>query len=327
MQTHDRLSMNITEEARRIEGDISMAKLPLIPAMTSDAERQCYYRLAQEAAQNGEVIEFGAWLGASTAYIAAGYRDGGGQGAVQVYDKFQSKPGHVRKVREFYDKKGLDLAGIPIGDAFDHFRHNLGDLMHYVEAHPCQIETIKWGDAPIALIINDAPKRVPAISAVLTNFRKGIREGTVMAWQDFCHFPSYEIPACLYLLRDHFESVEAIVPGSTLVFRVKAPWDAADVSAKALSLDQWTPGTVEDAWNYWTSNFVPAPKVPLFMCGRAMFLCDIGYPDEAVEALDQVYSGDYEAIIPKWKYLHRERPDFRKRYAPLFSYLAGKGVL
>jgi hypothetical protein len=40
-----------------------------------------------------------------------------------------------------------------------------------------------------------------------------------MAWQDFCHFPSYEIPACLYRLRDHLEFVEAVVPGTTLVFR------------------------------------------------------------------------------------------------------------
>lgn len=305
----------------------ALLDMPPVPAMTSDAERQCYYRLAQEAAQSGEVIEFGAWLGASTAYIAAGYRDGGGTGAVQVYDKFQTKQGHIRKVREFYDKKGLDLAGVPIGDAFEHFRHNVGELMRYVEAHRCQIETVKWGDAPIALIVNDAPKRVPAISAVLTNFRSGIREGTVMAWQDFCHFPSYEIPACLYLLGDHFEFVEAIVPGSTLVFRVKERWDAAEVSADALALSRWTPEAIEDAWDYWTASFVPAPKVPLFMCGRAMFLCDIGEPEKAVEALDQVYSGDHEAIIPKWKYLHRGRPDFVKRYAPLFGYLAGKGAL
>lgn len=301
--------------------------MPLIPAMTSDAERQCYYRLAQEAAQNGEVIEFGAWLGASTAFIAAGYRDGGGQGAVQVYDKFQTKQGHIRKVKEFYDKKGLDLSGVPIGDAFEHFRHNVGGLLQYVEAHRCQIETVKWGDAPIALIINDAPKRVPAISAVLTNFRSGIREGTVMAWQDFCHFPSYEIPACLYRLRDHFEFTEAVFPGSTLVFRVASVWGAEQVTQSALSLGSWTPAEIDMAYEYWLAGRVPPEKAPVFRCGKAMFLCDIGEPALGLAALEEALSDNDRVVLRKWKYLHEVRPDFVKRYAPLFGYLAGKGAL
>lgn len=303
----------------------ALADMPLIPAMTTDAERECYYRLTTEATGKGAIIEFGAWLGASTAYIAAAVRDSG-TGKAQVYDKFQSKPGHVRKVREFYNKKGLDLAGIPTGDALQHFWHNLGDLAEYVDAHPCQIETVKWGNEPIALIVNDAPKRIPAISAVLTNFRKGIREGTVMAWQDFCHFPSYEIPACLYRLREHFEFVEAVVPGTTLVFRVTSQWGAAEVSAKALALDSWTPEEISEAWSYW-ADFVPAEKFPLFMCGQAMFLCDIGHEDRAVRALQAVLETGDEAVLKKWRYLHQGRPDFRTRYAPLFGYLADKGAL
>ena len=57
-----------------------------------------------------------------------------------------------------------------------------------------------------------------------------------MAWQDFCHFPSYPIPACLYRLRQHIEFVEAVTPGSTLVFRVTSQWDADEVSPAALAL-------------------------------------------------------------------------------------------
>lgn len=295
-----------------------MTGLPVIPAMTSDAERQCYYRLAQEAAQKGEVVEFGAWLGASTAYIAAGYRDGGGSGAVQVYDKFQSKKGHIKKVQEFYNKRGLDLDGVPIGDAYEHFRRNMGPLMECVEAHKCQIEDIKWGGAPIALIVNDAPKRVPAISAVLTNFRSGINEGTVMAWQDFCHFPSYEIPACLYRLREHFEFVEAVVPGSTLVFRVASKWRVENVTRKALALESWTPAEIADAWQYW-DEFVPAEKFPLFMCGQAMFLSDIGETKRAVAALNAAIASEDPDVLKKWQYLRKARPDFVIRYRPLFD--------
>jgi hypothetical protein len=34
--------------------------------MTTDAERECYYRLAKEAAGKGTILELGAWMGAST---------------------------------------------------------------------------------------------------------------------------------------------------------------------------------------------------------------------------------------------------------------------
>jgi predicted O-methyltransferase YrrM len=56
---------------------VSVTGVPPIPAMTTDAERECYYRLAKEAAGKGAIVELGAWMGASTAYIAAGIRDSG----------------------------------------------------------------------------------------------------------------------------------------------------------------------------------------------------------------------------------------------------------
>lgn len=295
--------------------------LPAIPAMTSDAERECYYRLTRDAAGKGAIIEFGAWLGASTAYIAAAIRDSGEPVKAQVYDKFQSKKGHIKKVRAFYAKQGTREADMPIGNAFPTFQANLGDLLAHVKPHQCQIENAKWGDDPIALIVTDAPKRVPAISAVLTNFRGGIREGTVMAWQDFCHFPSYEIPACLYRLREHFEYVEAAVPGTTLVFRVKKTWDAAQVASSALALSSWTPAEVEAAWFYWL-DVVPDEKAALFRCGQAMFLADLGRMKEAAAALDLVLAEVHEDVFAKWRYLRASRPDFCIRYRALFDCLA-----
>jgi len=293
--------------------------LPVIPAMTTDAERECYYRLTREAVGSGAIIEFGAWLGASTAYIAAAIRDSGEPVKAHVYDKFQSKQGHAKKVRAFYAKRGLPE--IPLGDALPVFEANLGPLMQHVEVHQGQIERETWGDEPISLIINDAPKRVPAISAMLTNFGGGIEVSTVMAWQDFCHFPSYEIPACLYRLRDHFEFVEAIVPGTTLVFRVKSRWNEAAVAPRALALTDWTVGAVTCAWQHWL-DFVPAEKAALFRCGQAMFLCDIGHPKDAVRALDDVLSEGHQDVFAKWRYLRDSRPDFLVRYAPLFECFA-----
>lgn len=294
-----------------------------IPAMTTDAERECYYRLAKEAVGKGEVIEFGAWLGASTAYMAAALK-GSGQ-KVHTYDKFLSKKGHIYKVKEHYQKRGIDLSKAPIGDAFEAFKNYLGPLFEYVEPHRGEIENARWGDDPIGLIVNDAPKRVPAISAMLTNFLGGIRVGTVMAWQDFCHFPSYEIPASIYRLREHFEFEEAIYPGSTLVFRVKSVWEPEEVSLSSLAVQSWTPAEITAAYDYWL-DFVDERKASVFACGEAMFLCDIGKPDLGVSALRSIFEADGKEIIKKWRYLREARPDFVVRYNPLFQYLERQGV-
>ena len=302
----------------------SITGLPAIPAMTTDAERLAYHRLAKEGAGKGAIVELGAWLGASTAYIAAGIRDSGVKAKVQVYDKFESQPGHIGKVKAFYSKHGIDKA--PVGPCLEEFERNLGPLTEFVEPHQGKIEQLQWDDEPIAVLITDAPKRVPAISSVMTKFRRALVPGSIMAWQDFCHFPSYEIPACLYRLRDHIEFVEAVVPGTTLVFRVKSQWSEGEVSQAALGLGTWTPEEITEAWTYW-QQFVPPEKKALFECGAAMFLCDIGCADFAVPALALLYSKEAEAILPKWRYLHEKRPDFRTRYAPLFDYLKSQGAL
>jgi hypothetical protein len=298
--------------------------LPPIPAMTTDAERECYYRLAKAAAPEGAVVELGAWMGASTAYIAAGVRDSGAPIKAQVYDQFISKPGHIEKVRAFYDKRGIDRA--PVGPSLEAFKDNLGPLLSYVEPHQGKIEGMRWDRGPISLLVTDAPKRVPAISAVLMALRDALQPGAIMAWQDFCHFPSYEIPACLYRLRDHLEFVEAVVPGTTLVFRVKSQWHLAEVTKAALALSRWGPYDVHCAWQYWLKR-VPAEKQALFKCGAALFMCDLGEPGFGVNELEDVYRDDAEAILPKWRYLKANRPDFLVRYKPLFDYLESQGAL
>lgn len=284
--------------------------------MTTDAEREFYYRIVRENIGNGAIVEFGAWLGASTAYIAAAIRDSGADTKAHVYDKFLSKPGHERKVRAFYEKHGGE---VPDGPSLKQFKANLGPLLDHVKIHHGQIEYMKWGGKPIAVLITDAPKRVPQISPVLTTLRTALQPGAIMAWQDFCHFPSYEIPACLYRLREHLEFVEAVVPGTTLAFRVKSQWTPAEVSLANLALKLWTPKEIATAWEYWL-DFVPAEKAELFKCGRAMFLCDIGHPKEAVAALDSIDRSG--AVGRKWEYLRENRPDFVRRYAPLFELAA-----
>jgi hypothetical protein len=290
--------------------------VPQIPAMTSDAERECYYRLVRQQAGLGSVVELGAWLGASTAYLAAGVRDAGG-GAVHVYDDFAPAADHARKVESFLAQHGT--SGALLADGIDAFCRNLGPLLDHVRVHPGSLEEAAWSGDPISVLICDAPKDVPRISSVLTTFGRALGRGSVMAWQDFCHFPSYPIPACLYRLRKHFEFVEAVTPGSTLVFRITSKWTEAEVSTAALALDRWSADEVEEAWSYW-SKLVPPEMRDLFACGAALFLFDLKETWRAAAMLTGLSGDGRKKVLEKWNSL-QSRADFARRYWPLQTVL------
>jgi hypothetical protein len=296
----------------------------VIPAMTTDAERGAYYRLAKQCAGKGEIIELGAWLGASTAAIAQGIRDSGTDAKVHVFDRFQTGGNHAEKIAEWYAERGLPL--VPAGDCFEDFKKNLGELISFVDVKRGEISAIKWGSEPIALLVTDAPKRVPEISTVLTALKDGLQEGALMAWQDFAHFPSYGIPACLYRLKEKVKFVEAIVPGTTMIFRVSKKLESEDVSKDTLTLERWSAAEIFRAWDYWLGNVHPEKRA-LFRCGASMFLCDIGEKQEAVNHLSVILSQWASEVLPKWQYLHRVRKDMVSRYAPLFNLLEREGTL
>lgn len=302
---------------------MTLEGMPHIPAMTNQTERMLYYRLAKENAGKGAVVELGAWLGASSAYIAAGMRDSGTGERAHVYDRFLSKPNHAEKVKDFHAKHGGEPGDMPVGDCLPQFKQNLGPLLKHLIVHKTEIDGIVWDGGPIALLITDAPKRVPQIASVLSIFGPELRPGALMTWQDFCHFPSYEIPACLSELRDHLEFVEATVPGSTLCFRVKKQWEPSQVTRAALRVvTSWSPDKIAAVWEDWLP-VIPEGKRAMFKCGAALFMCDTGNPAEAQRYLGEVVgsASDLEPMLDKWKYIKRTRPDLADRYKPLLEAL------
>lgn len=281
-----------------------------IPAMTTDAERLRYYELTLEQSKAGAVVELGAWLGAASAYIAAGMRDAKA-GRAHICDRFVWKP-------EAHDKK----AGGPIGvSQREAFERNLGPLMAHVEVHVGDVSTVKWRGGPVSLLICDAPKRIAEISGVLTAFADAMQPGSVMAWQDFAYFPSYDIPAAVTALGDRVEFMDAVYPGTTAVFRVKQAWRHKDVTPEALALHRWTPDAIERAWDRWAER-LPAPMRPRFACGAAMFLCDIGAVERAKKRMAAIVTDHPGDVLPKWRYLIAERARLMQRYQPLVEVVA-----
>lgn len=279
-----------------------------IPAMTSEAERRCFYLHTVEQNHHGYVVELGAWLGAATAWIAAGVRDSGVDRQAHVYDRFKWNPNqHNRK------------AGGPLKqDMLCQFRENLGPLLQYVVPHKCEVEDIKWDYGNVSLIVFDAPKRSEVISEALTIFADWVYSGTILAWQDFTHSASFDIPATMSRLGGKVEFVEA-VPGSTVVLRVLETWDKSEVTREALARKRWRPKEIEDAWDRWLPH-LPEEMAAHFLAGKAMFLCEAGAHDRARAIIREVLHKYGDTIVPKWREMKTHRASyFVQRFAPLFN--------
>ena len=280
-----------------------------IPAMTTGAERFVSYHLAKNAAGCGAICEIGTWLGAATAYIAAGIRDSGVKQKMHAYDRFRWEPIHELK------------AGGPLKRTMiEQFKFNLGLLMEFVEIHAGELRDSPWTGEPIALLVADGPKKTREISMTLKSF--AVMTGGHMAWQDFGYFPSYDLPAAFARLEaaGKVELVDFVYPGTTAVFKVLKPWDVSEVSINALETKSWRPDEILKVWNGWRDR-IPVDARPRFMCGAALFLCDQGAQKQARELFADLISKHRPDILPKWKYLRRQKNSFNQQYEALHQVL------
>jgi hypothetical protein len=203
---------------------------------------------------------------------------------------------------------------------FGTFKANLGPLIDLCEIHRGEISHLIWRGGPIALLVMDAPKRRREISRVLSTFGPYIQPGAKMAWQDFAHFPSYEIVACLHRLSGYIEFDEGIAPGTTAVFTVRKPWPTSAVSEAALAQSTWTYDEILNVWENYARKLPEAMRAR-FRCGAALFMCDMGWPQEGRAVLRRLIADSAAEVLPKWRYLAEHRSNLASRYAPLFAEL------
>jgi hypothetical protein len=290
--------------------------LPIVPAMTNPREWRYFYWLARQFRGEGAAIEIGPWLGASTVAFAAGIRDSESPAKrkrVQVFDHFRWRAGGWDAKRSTAYAEGDSFLG--------EFTANLGPLLNYVDVHQLPIRDFAWDRGPVELIILDAPKRVPDISRVLRAFAQHTLPGkTIMVWQDFSHYASYTVPACLSRLGLKIEPVHRVNRAPSIGFRVREQWSPSDVSEEALDLAKWTPEEIRDAWNFW-QTFVYSSKSIMFAQGEALFLYDIGEPELARKRLHEILSSATEEqgslIVRAWN--QPGRVQLRDRYRPLYD--------
>ena len=205
--------------------EVVLPELPELPSMTSLSERRFLYHLGREVhSGRGAVVEIGTWQGGSSVHLAAGVRDSGHPGPIHCYDDFIWRPGMARK----------SDAGIAEGDSFfPLFEANTRPLADWIDARTASSNDLGWEGGPIEILVVDGPKSWRGIrrlfSQVVPHFLPGT---TILSFQDYLHFPSYEI-ALFLATQDYLEPVFHTRGGTTVAFRVTgaAPgrFDEADV--------------------------------------------------------------------------------------------------
>ncbi|MEQ8964373.1 MAG: class I SAM-dependent methyltransferase [Azospirillaceae bacterium] len=297
--------------------DVSLPDIPSIPGMTTANEGRFLYRLTnRQYTGRGAIVEIGTWLGRSSAHLAAGLRDSGLPGVVRCYDHFQWAGG-----ANWHAKSGIMRE--PGSDFMPDFLAHTAPFADRIDAKRSTVTKLEFDPGPIELLVVDAPKRTKDVAALLAKLSPHVMPGvTVMAWQDFMHSASFEIPACLSSLTDHLEPLRPVEVGSLAAFRIRRPWRPRDVAADRLDFHHWSPVRAVAEWEAW-KPFVPDDLWPSFLSGLAMLLHDNGSIGTANDILEEVK--DDPLVKARWQ--RWCRTSLANRYAPLFDHMTAIGAI
>jgi hypothetical protein len=261
--------------------DYAEAAAPLIdiPAMICQMEKNFYYWLtSNHAFGDGAVVECGSWLGASTAYLAAGMPGR----TIHCFEGFRwSELNNWKSHHKLAE--GADFTHL--------FLENMARYDVPVVVHQSELEAFVWSGDPIEIINIDLGKYLHEVESVLAVFGPSFIPGqTRVVYQDYQYFPGYQIAVALDSLRSSLELEHVVVDPkgrnqpNAVCFRVTAPIDLAALKEAAASFRTWSPERIHETW---ARIIEPLPEQTRARMapGLALFLYDAGHVREARKAL------------------------------------------
>jgi Methyltransferase domain len=185
-------------------------------------ERKLLYHLARDIYTGaGDVVELGAFCGASTCCLAAGLRDNPRSAGRRVhsYDCFiANEPYLVNFIRtQFGD-------ALEIGQSFAAiFRRSTAEFANLIEVHAGDLLEQSWpSEVPIEILFVDVAKTLALSAKVLSEFFPRLIPGkSIVIHQDFYHPTAFYLPVVMDFLWDHFSIIEEGRDWS-VVFRLEA---------------------------------------------------------------------------------------------------------
>ena len=122
------------------------------------------------------------------------------------------------------------------------------------------------------------------LTQVLDVFGPHLMPGrSLIALQDYLHFPSYALAAVLHTLGDRLSLRHVVLGGSTVAFRLEKPLGLVADRPADWAIHRWTRAQTEAAWREILAP-LPEPARERLQPAAALHLYDIGQRAAAVEA-------------------------------------------
>jgi hypothetical protein len=197
-------------------------------------ERKLLYQLARHCyTGEGEVVELGAFCGASTCCLAAGLRANPRAAGRQIhsYDSFIANEQYlVDFIRSQFGepaRMGESFAAI--------FRRATSEFADLIKVHEGDLLEQTWpSQQPIEILFVDVAKTLALSGKVLTEFFVHLTPGkSIVIHQDFYHPTAFYLPVVMDFLRDHFSIVETGRDWS-VVFRLEEAISARKLQIASL---------------------------------------------------------------------------------------------
>lgn len=208
------------------------AALRSLPAMVRPAEQQLLYNLARRHyGGRGEVVELGAFFGASTAALAAGLQQHG-SARVRTFDRFDCAAGSVFAglVRRYAAAHRLaPLLAERDGrlDFFACFEQVTRPYAGWIAATRTELSSLRW-DGEIGLLHVDMPKTYAHLREAVRRTYGFLLPSAFVVLQDYLYHWSAElIAATVAMVRRGLLAPMTLIETSLVLRTLRAP-DAAD---------------------------------------------------------------------------------------------------
>jgi hypothetical protein len=226
--------LNLPASQADLEGAPVPAHVLLPKGMLEVSEQKLLYLLARDYYDGaGEIIDAGAFCGASSYALAAGVADNQRvskkDGRVHSYDLFQiEEPYTLEYIQNvFYSRytskgeKRYPLLDVHKGDSFlDVFLFQTQRYSDIIRFHAGSLLEVRWSKLPISLLFIDCAKTLEVQKHIVKQFMSSqISGNSILVQQDFYHPWHPYIHVLMEYLEEYFE---IIVPsaGSTRAYKL-----------------------------------------------------------------------------------------------------------
>ena len=256
--------------------------------MISANERRLYADCSSQLCNvDGEIVDLGCWMGATSLALAEGIRRTTGKGAslhqkILAYDRFVWESWMDRFLPHLY----CDY--LPGESFLPEARRRLREYSGYINLIEADLINYKWQGGAIKLLLVDAMKSWELAQAITRGFFPSLSKGSILIHQDFKHFYTSWIHILHYRLRDYFHLFNRAPKSGTVAFTTVRHIPEA-VAIGATKFEQVQVEEVTQAFNY-SLNLAGECEMVNVAASHVMYYIHINQKQKAAEIFQQYCS-------------------------------------